>query len=65
MLRKDKDTITTPQKEMVINLAGYLAKIIASYILLNINRDLALIIIALLLVISVILEYRLYNKTKD
>ncbi len=61
MLRKDYDDIDLPQKDMVINLAGYIAKMLSAYILLNINSNIALMIIVVLLVISTYFEYKLYK----
>lgn len=62
MLRKDDDDINVPQKDMVINLAGYVAKMISNYILLNINSDLAIWCIAIILLISTMLELNLYKS---
>lgn len=64
MLRLDNDHIHVPQKDMVINLAGYIAKMLSAYILLNINNDIALIIVVVTLVISVFFEYKLYQSKK-
>ena len=50
MLRKDSDSINLPQKDMIINLAGYVAKMLSAYILININMNVALIIIVILLI---------------
>lgn len=63
MLRKDNDNINLPQKDMVINLAGYVAKMISSYILLNINSDLAIWCMVIVLLISTTLEFKLYKDT--
>jgi len=64
MLRKDTDDINVPQKDMVINLAGYIAKLVSAYILLNINSDMAICCIAIILLLSVYLEYKLYKNSK-
>ena len=64
MLRKEKDQIDTPQKDMVINLASYFAKMVSAYLLLNINQDIAIIIIILTLTLSTVLEYRLYKEAE-
>lgn len=60
MLRRDEDSIDVPQKDMVINLAGYIAKMLSAYILLNINSTLALNIIVLTLILSTFFEFKLY-----
>ena len=65
MLRKDSDDINVPQKDMIINLAGYLAKMISAYLLININRNLALIIIIVTLILSTIFELKLYKSKKN
>lgn len=62
MLRKDKDDINLAQKDMVINLVGYISKMLSAYILLNINSNIALIIIVILLSLSTFFEYRLYKS---
>lgn len=61
MLRKDSNNINLPQKDMVINLAGYIAKMISAYILINININIALIVITITLLISTIFELKLYR----
>ena len=50
---------------MVINLAGYVAKMLSAYILININMNVALIIIVILLILSTILELMLYKSKKE
>lgn len=65
MLRRDEDDINVPQKDMVINLAGYIAKMISAYVLLNIKSDIAIWCIALILIISVCLEFKLYKSSKS
>ena len=65
MLRRDSDDINVPQKDMVINLAGYIAKMISAYILLNINSNIALTIIIIMLLISTISEYNLYKTNNN
>lgn len=65
MLRRDSDDINVPQKDMVINLAGYIAKMISAYILLNINSNIALTIIIIMLLISTISEYKLYKTNNN
>ena len=65
MLRRDEDSIDVPQKDMVINLAGYLAKMFSAYILLNINSTLALIIIVITLVLSTFFEFKLYISKRS
>ena len=65
MLRKDTDNINLPQKDMVINLAGYIAKMFSAYILINIDNNISLIIIVLTLLFSTIFELRLYKSTKN
>lgn len=64
MLRRDDDDINVPQKDMVINLAGYIAKMISAYILLNIKSDIAIWCTALILILSVCLEFKLYKSSK-
>lgn len=61
MLRRDKDDINVPQKDMVINLAGYIAKMISAYILLNINSDIAIWCVITTLLVSVYFEFKLYK----
>jgi len=65
MLRKDDDDINVPQKDMVINLAGYIAKMISAYILLNINSNVALIVIVVLLLLSTFMEFKLYKNNLE
>lgn len=65
MLRRDEDDINVPQKDMVINLAGYIAKMISAYVLLNIKSDLAVLCTALILILSVCLEFKLYKSSKS
>lgn len=65
MLRKDDDNINVPQKDMVINLAGYVAHMISSYFLLNINSNLAIWCMVIILLISTTLEFRLYKSTRQ
>ena len=62
MLRKDNDNINTPQKDMVINLAGYISSMISAYTLLNINSNLAIIITMIALALSTFFEYKLYKN---
>lgn len=62
MLRKDIDNINVPQKDMVINLASYLAKMISAYVLINIDSNISLIIIIITLVLSTIFELKLYKS---
>ena len=64
MLRRDDDDTNVPQKDMVINLAGYIAKMISAYILLNIKSDIAIWCTALILILSVCLEFKLYKSSK-
>lgn len=64
MLRYDKDNIDVPQKDMVINLSGYIAKMISSYVLLNISNNISLIIVIITLSVSIILEYKLYKNNQ-
>lgn len=64
MLRKDTDNINMPQKDMIINLAGYIAKMISAYILININSNIALVTIIVTLAISTIFELKLYKSKK-
>jgi len=61
MLRRDTDDINVPQKDMVINLAGYIAKMISSYVLININSNIAIWCIMVILLISVYFEFKLYR----
>ncbi len=61
MLQMDNDDIGVAQKELVINLLGYFAGMISSYVLLNIDVKIALIIIAITLIMSVGNEIRLYR----
>lgn len=65
MLRRDIDDINVPQKDMVINLAGYIAKMISAYILLNIKSNIAICCIAIILLISVYFEFKLYKDSKN
>lgn len=65
MLRRDTDDINVPQKDMVINLAGYIAKMISAYILLNINGDIAIWSTVVILLISVYFEFKLYKNSKE
>ena len=62
MLKKDNDNIELAQKDMVINLVGYISKTISAFILLNINSNVALFIIIILLIISFTLECKLYKS---
>lgn len=64
MLRRDDDNINVPQKDMVINLAGYVAKMISAYVLLNIKSDIAIWCIGIILILSVCLEIKLYKSSK-
>ena len=61
MIEMDNDNISVAQKELLINLFGYLSGMLSSYILLNINVYLALSIIIITLTLSVINEIRLYK----
>ena len=63
MVQMDKDNISVAQKELLINLFGYFSSMISSYILLNINVHLALVLIITTLILSIINEIKLY-KTK-
>lgn len=65
MLRRDNDNVNVPQKDMVINLAGYVAKMISAYVLLNINRDIAIWCIVITLLISTAFEFKLYRSSKE
>ncbi len=65
MLKKDNDNINIPQKDMIINLARYIAKMISAYILININSNIALIIIIITLTLSTIFELKLYKYKKS
>lgn len=65
MLRRDSDDIDAPQKDMVINLAGYISKMISAYILLNINSNVALVIIIMILLVSTISEYKFYKTNNS
>lgn len=65
MLRKDSDHINLAQKDMVINLVGYISKMLSAYLLLNINSNLALVIICILLVLSTLFEYKLFRTNSD
>ena len=64
MIQMDKDNISVAQKELIINLFGYFSAMLSSYILLNINVYLALIVILITLTFSVINEIRLYKMSK-
>lgn len=64
MLRYDTDGINVPQKDMVINLAGYFAKMLSAYILININHTISIVIIIIVLVLSTALELKLYLSKK-
>lgn len=61
MIQMDKDNISVAQKELLINLFGYFSGMLSSYILLNINVYIALIIIIITLGLSIINEIRLYK----
>ena len=61
MIQMDKDNISVAQKELLINLLGYFSGMLSSYILLNINVYIALIIIIITLGLSIINEIRLYK----
>ena len=53
------------QKKLVINLFGYFSAMLSSYILLNINVYIALLIIVITLTFSVINEIRLYKMKQN
>lgn len=61
MIQMDKDKISIAQKELVTNLFGFLAAILSSYILININIYVALCIICTILIISIANEIKLYR----
>ncbi len=61
MIQMDKDNISVAQKELLINLFGYFSGMLSSYILLNINVYIALIIIIITLGLSIINEIRFYK----
>lgn len=65
MIQMDKDNISVAQKELLINLFGYFSGMLSSYILLNINVHLALILIVVTLILSVINEIRLYKMKQN
>lgn len=65
MLRRDTDNINVPQKDMVINLAGYVAKMISAYVLLNIKSDVAIWCTVAVLLLSVYFEFKLYKDSKQ
>ena len=65
MIQMDKDNISVAQKELVINLFGYFSAMLSSYILLNINIYIALLIIVITLTFSVINEIRLYKMKQN
>ncbi len=65
MIQMDKDNISVAQKELVINLFGYFSAMLSSYILLNINVYIALLIIVITLTFSVINEIRLYKMKQN
>lgn len=65
MLRRDTDNINVPQKDMVINLAGYVSKMISAYILLNIKSDVAIWCTVAVLLVSVYFEFKLYKGSKQ
>ncbi len=62
MLKYDNDNINSAQKDMVINLFGYVAHMLSGYILLNINSDVAIFCISIMLLISTLLELFLCKK---
>ena len=64
MLRRDTDEINVPQKDMVINLASYITKMISAYVFLNIKNDIAIWCIVIILLISVYFEFKLYKSSK-
>ncbi len=61
MLQMDEDEINVAQKELMINLFSYFSGILSSYILLNIDVNLALIITVIILMMSVMNEIKLYK----
>lgn len=61
MIQMDQDSISVAQKELLINLFGYFSGMLSSYILLNINVNLALILTVITLSLSVLNEIRLYK----
>lgn len=65
MIQMDNDNISVAQKELLINLFGYFSGMLSSYILLNINVHLALILIVVTLILSVINEIRLYKMKQN
>lgn len=61
MLQMDQDNINVAQKELIINLFGFFASMLSSFILLNINIKFALITIVVLLTVSTLNELKLYR----
>lgn len=61
MIQMDKDSISVAQKELIINLFSYFSGMLSSYILLNINVHLALIMTTIALLLSVANEIKLYK----
>ena len=62
MIQRDKDDISVAQKELIINLFCYFSAMLSSYILLNIQVNLALIIIIITLCLSIVNEAKLYKE---
>ncbi len=65
MIQMDNDNINAAQKELIINLFGFLAGMLSSYILLNININLAFVLIIFTLTVSSIGEIKLYRLQKN
>lgn len=62
MLKHDKDNIALSQKDLIISLFGYFSKFLSGIILVNIKFYVSIIVIMLLLLISVVIEYKMYKK---
>ena len=65
MLRKDKDKINLPQKDMIINFMGYIAKMMSAFILINIDMNISLITIVIILIFSTVFEFKLYRSKSN
>lgn len=61
MIQMDNDKISVAQKELIINLFSYFSGMLSSYILLNINVNIALVITIVALMLSVMNETKLYK----
>lgn len=63
-LKEDKDNINIAQKELIVNLCGHLMRMLAGYILININIIFSICIICIALIFGIVLEIISYQKIK-